>query len=136
MPNELVPTQPAPGPPRQEILTPPSHSHGGEEIVRWDLPAEELYGPRSDGGSQPEHSEEAARRAEDDAAKARRMGQPGLAITRREDAKEHRQTRWDWGDLRTWMILIALTALGLLLALGSYSMPRGRDAAQAPIRVY
>lgn len=134
MPNELVPTRQAR--PKSEILTPPDHSHGGEDIVRWDLPAEELYGPNTGASGGPEHNEGAARRAEADAATARAMGHPGLAVTREEDAKEHRQTRWDWGDLRTWAILVALTALGLILALGSYNMPHGRDATQAPIRVY
>jgi hypothetical protein len=133
MPNELVTQRPA----QQE---PPSIDYGrdldGEE---WDLPPEAMgYGPRPPAAG-PVHTPRtiaAAQRAAQDASQARQEGDPEFASARESDASELTQTRWDWGDVPTWLWFAAMFFGFLLLVALCYFLPEGRHASPPPIRVY
>ena len=85
---------------------------------------------------------EAAQIADDDAADARRRGDSAFAFTREGDAADLRQSPWDWGDLRTWLIIAAMCLGVFIFTAFVYFMPQGRhnqnDGAEPTpsIRVY
>ena len=74
--------------------------------------------------------------AEEDASQARQKGDATFAAVRETDAEELTQTRWDWGDLRTWLWIAAMFFGFLLLVALCYFLPEGRHASPPPIRVY
>jgi|SRR5579883_3199500 len=82
------------------------------------------------------HSVTKAKKAERDAAQASRHGDTVYAFMRREDARDHLQSRWDWGDAPTWIILFLLSAIGLFIAITAYLLPQGQHMGPPPIRVY
>lgn len=67
-----------------------------------------------------------AQAADRDAADARSRGDTGYAVLRETDAAEHRQSTWDWGDLRTWAIIFGMCAAYLLMSALIYFLPHGR----------
>ena len=69
---------------------------------------------------------QAAQVADDDAAAARRRGDREFAFTREGDAADLRQNPWDWGDLRTWMIIVGLCVGVFVFTAFVYFMPQGR----------
>lgn len=106
---------------------------------QWDRPpqAEENKGTArrgKRGGS--------AQVADQDAASARKRGDGTFAVERETDAAEHRQSAWDWGDARTWLIIGAMCLGFVLLSLSVYFLPHGRHnqndgpAPTPTIRVY
>ena len=95
----------------------PQQSEAGD-AEEWDAPPPalpEVGDPRS-----------AARKADKDAVKAHQIGDDTLAGQRENDASEHRQTRWDWGDLRTWVWIVGMCAGFLLVCAFVYFLPQGR----------
>ena len=70
----------------------------------------------------------AADRADRDAADASSRGDKEFAFTREGDAADLRQSPWDWGDLRTWLIIGGMCAGVLLFTAFVYFMPQGRHA--------
>lgn len=109
--------------------------HDEEE---WDLPpTDPRPGPIHDG-----RSEGAARRADRQVSDARGRGDGTFAALRAEDAADLRQSRWDWGDFRTWVWIIGMCLGYLLLSACIYHMPYGRHnqfdqpAPTPTIRVY
>lgn len=89
----------------------------------WDLPPTD---DRAPGASQPRKEHGAAKNADRDADAARRRGDGGFAVHRETDAAEHRQSAWDWGDARTWLILFGLCFVFLLMSAAVYFLPFGR----------
>ena len=67
-----------------------------------------------------------ARRADRDAASAEAQGDQSFAKMREGDAAELRQSRWDWGDLRTWVWIVGMCLGFLLVGAFTYYMPQGR----------
>ena len=94
---------------------------------QWDLPPDQ---PRSRvvGFTDSRRRKEgrSAQIAEDDAADARRRGDNEYAFTREGDAEDHQQSPWDWGDLRTWLIIVGLCVGMFLFTAFVYFMPEGR----------
>src|SRR5689334_13156182 len=71
----------------------------------WDPPPTDQAsdgdsGGRGAGGAR--RPGDPAEEAERDAAAARRRGDNAFRALREADASEQRQSRWDWGDARTW----------------------------------
>ena len=100
------------------------------EQADWDLP------PKLSGTPAAASGEPAARRADRQAGVAQRLGDTAFASVRQVDARENRQSRWDWGDGRTWLWIFAMFAFGIAIALAAYAMPQGKQAAQPAIHVY
>ncbi len=97
-----------------------------EEGDEWDRPPTD---PRPNSRSGPVHdnkSEGGARRADQDASHAEARGDQSFAKTREGDAADLRQSRWDWGDLRTWTWIAAMCLGFLLVGAFVYFMPQGR----------
>lgn len=108
----------------------------------WDRPP---TAPRPSSRSGPIHdgkSEFGARRADRDASHAEARGDASFAAVREADAADLRQTRWDWGDARTWIWIAAMCVGFLLVGAFVYYMPQGRhnqtdlSAPTPTIRVY
>ncbi len=101
---------------------PPASRETEDDGVIWDAP------PVDDWRGTASRRRSAARAsdADRDAAKARAGGDDTFAVLRESDAAEHRQSVWDWGDLRTWAILFALFFGFLLFTAWVYFMPTGR----------
>ena len=108
----------------------------------WDRPPTE---PRPTSHSGPVHDgkiEAGARRADRDAAHAEARGDLSFAKMREGDAADLRQSRWDWGDGRTWAWIIGMCIGFLLVSALVYHMPYGRHnqndgpAPTPTIRVY
>ena len=135
MPNDLVPLSPSPEDNAEPI--PPRHYEADEEAVEeWDLPPEEMgYGPRPDGAG-PDPMPRAAQKATDDASRARSLGDTTFAAVREGDAGDLTQSRWDWGDLRTWLWFGAMFFGFLILVALCYFLPEGRHASPPPARLY
>ncbi len=95
-----------------------------EKEDEWDRPP--VVPRRRSGPVQDGKSEFGARRAERDATEASARGQASFAKLREVDAAELRQSRWDWGDLRTWMWIVGMCVGFLLVAAFTYYMPQGR----------
>lgn len=93
-----------------------------------------------DSGDKPDLSQEhrgaQASKAERDSSQAGRRGEKTYAFIRQEDAREHVQRRWDWGDRPTWIILLLLCAIGLFIAITAYLLPQGRHMSPPTIHVY
>lgn len=98
-----------------------------EEVEdEWDRPP---TAPRTGSYLGPVHdskSETGARRADRDALHARARRDHPFAALREGDAAELRQTRWDWGDLRTWVWIVGMCLGFLLVGAFTYYMPQGR----------
>jgi len=97
-----------------------------EEEDEWNRPP---VAPRPQSNSGPIHdrkSESGALRADRDAFDARGRGDSSFAAVREGDAADLRQSRWDWGDLRTWMWIVGMSVGFLLVAAFIYYMPQGR----------
>ncbi len=113
-----------------------------EDVEEWDRPPTD---PRPNPHSGPIHdnrSESGARRADQDASQAKARGDVSFAKMREGDAADLRQSRWDWGDLRTWIWIAAMCLGFLLFGAFVYFMPQGRHnqtdgpAPTPTIRVY
>ena len=76
----------------------------------------------------PRRAGQAAGIADQDAADARKRGDKEFAFTRESDAADLRQTPWDWGDLRTWLIIGGMCVGVFLFTAFVYFMPEGRHA--------
>lgn len=97
-----------------------------EEGVEWDRPP---VVPRLQRNPAPIYngkSERSARRADWDAFDAASRGDYSFSKLREADAAEHRQSRWDWGDLRTWVWIVGMCIGFLLVGALTYYMPQGR----------
>ena len=114
----------------------------GDDEDEWDRPPTD---PRSVWHPGPIHdnrSETGARRADRDASRAAARGDLSFAKLREGDAADLRQSRWDWGDLRTWIWIAAMCLGFLLFGAFTYYMPQGRHnqtdlpAPTPTIRVY
>ena len=90
---------------------------------QWDRPPE---AESNRGTSRRRKRGGSAHEADQDAAAARRRGDGTFAVERETDASEHRQSAWDWGDARTWLIIGAMCVGFLLFSLWVYVMPHGR----------
>lgn len=98
-----------------------------DDNEQWDLPPDQPR-PRADSTSpmRRRKSGGAAAAADADAADARKRGDYVFAFTREGDAADYRQTAWDWGDLRTWMIIAGMCLGVFLFTAFVYFMPQGR----------
>jgi len=97
----------------------------GEED-EWDRPpTDPRHGPHP-GPIHDNKSESGARRADRDASRAEAKGDASFAKTREGDAADLRQSRWDWGDARTWIWIAAMCIGFLLVGAFTYYMPQGR----------
>jgi hypothetical protein len=98
-----------------------------DDNEQWDLPPDQPR-PRADNFSPAKRRREgkAAEVADRDAADAHQRGDTSLAFTREGDAAEHRQSPWDWGDFRTWAIIVGLCVGIMLFSAFVYFMPQGR----------
>jgi hypothetical protein len=100
-----------------------------DDNEQWDTPPDQPR-PRRDPASpiRPRRSGQAADIADRDAADARRRGDKEFAFTRESDAADLRQTPWDWGDLRTWLIIGGMCVGVFLFTAFVYFMPHGQHA--------
>ncbi len=97
-----------------------------EEEDEWNRPPTD---PRLGPNPGPVHSSQnkaAARRADRDASRAHALGDVSFAKLREGDAADLRQTRGDWGDLRTWIWIVGMCIGFLLVGIFIYYMPQGR----------
>ncbi len=114
-----------------------------DDNEQWDTPPDQPR-PRTDGFTPMRRRRAgfAADHAVQDAADARLRGDNEFAFTREGDAADHRQSAWDWGDLRTWLIIAGMCLAVFLFTAFVYFMPEGRHAQSdgaepvPPIRVY
>ena len=113
-----------------------------EDGEEWDRPPTD---PRPGPDPGPIHSSQikaAAHRADRDASRAHARGDVSFAKLREGDAADLRQSRWDWGDARTWIWITAMCVGFLLFGAFVYYMPQGRHnqtdlpAPTPTIRVY
>ncbi len=125
---------------RDDFAAPNAMGHGADAAEEWDLPPEQMgYGRRAGAHPQPEHGphvQRAARRADDDAARARARGDDEFATIRESDAADLRQSALDWGDLKTWLWIGGMCIVFLLMVALCYYLPYGRHASPPPIRIY
>jgi len=100
-----------------------------DDNEQWDTPPDQPR-PRTDSFSpmRRRRSGQAADIADQDAADARARGDKDFAFTREGDAADLRQSPWDWGDLRTWMIIAGMCVGVFLFTAFVYFMPQGRHA--------
>lgn len=100
-----------------------------DDNEQWDTPPDQPR-PRRDPAApiRPRRSGQAAGIADQDAADARSRGDKEFAFTRESDAADLRQTPWDWGDLRTWLIIGGMCVGVFLFTAFVYFMPEGRHA--------
>jgi len=98
-----------------------------DDNEQWDTPPDKPR-PRTDDfrTMRRRRSGFAAEHAEQDAADARSQGDSGFAFTREGDAADYRQSPWDWGDLRTWMIIAGMCIGVFAFTAFVYFMPHGR----------
>ena len=112
-----------------------------DDNEQWDTPPDQ---PRTNNFSpmRRRRSGQAAGNADQDATDARARGDKEFAFTREGDAADLRQSPWDWGDLRTWLIIAAMCFGVFAFTAFVYFMPQGRhsqnDGAEPVphIRVY
>ncbi len=100
-----------------------------DDNEQWDMPPDQPR-PRMDQ-TVPMRRRRAGRAADiadEDAADARKRGDKAFAFTREGDAADLRQSAWDWGDLRTWLIIGGMCAAVFLFTAFVYFMPQGRHA--------
>ena len=101
-----------------------------DDNEQWDTPPDQPR-PRSDknfSSMRRRRSGHAADNADMDAADARSRGDSEFAFTREGDAADLRQSPWDWGDFRTWAIIIGMCVGFFLFTAFVYFMPHGRHA--------
>ncbi len=100
-----------------------------DDNEQWDTPPD-LPRPRTDNFSpmRRHRSGHAADNADMDAANARSRGDSEFAFTREGDAADLRQSPWDWGDFRTWAIIVGMCVGVFLFTAFVYFMPHGRHA--------
>lgn len=100
-----------------------------DDNEQWDTPPDQPH-PRGDRAVpvRRRRAGRAADIADDDAADARSRGDKEFAFTREGDAADLRQSPWDWGDLRTWLIIGAMCLGVFLFTAFVYFMPEGRHA--------
>ena len=100
-----------------------------DDNEQWDMPPDQPR-PRTDGFT-PMRRRRAGHNADiadQDAADALNRGDKGFAFTRAGDAADYRQSPWDWGDLRTWLIIGGMCLGVFLFTAFVYFMPEGRHA--------
>ncbi len=128
MPNDLVHLNLQPTP---KVTPVPLTDENG---VAWDLPPEydptvaDYARPHKDGQQRTPRQERinSDPKARHDADVAEQRGDYEFAALRSNDASEHRQSRYDWGDTRTWLWIAAMFFGFLLLVAFVYYMPYGR----------
>lgn len=100
-----------------------------DDNEQWDAPPD-LPRPRTDRAipMRRRRAGHAADIADDDAADARNRGDKEFAFTRESDAADLRQSPWDWGDLRTWLIIGGMCVGVFLFTAFVYFMPHGQHA--------
>lgn len=97
-----------------------------DDNEQWDTPPDQPR-PRTDNFVPTRRRAGfAADHAAQDAADARLRGDNEFAFTREGDAADYRQSPWDWGDFRTWMIIIGMCAAVFALTAFIYFMPQGQ----------
>ena len=100
-----------------------------DDNEQWDLPPDR---PRTQQAAfrapRRRSAGEAAQAADADAADARKRGDKEMAFTREGDAADLRQNPWDWGDMRTWAIIVGMCVAVFVLTAFVYFMPQGRHA--------
>jgi len=97
-----------------------------EKEDEWNRPPVAPRPHRFSGPINGGRGEAGARRSDRDAGDAAARGQASYAKLRETDAAEQRQSRWDWGDLRTWMWIVGMSVGFLLVGAFIYYMPQGR----------
>ncbi|MGI4790516.1 MAG: hypothetical protein ACRYFS_16895 [Janthinobacterium lividum] len=114
-----------------------------DDNEQWDTPPDQPHPmQKSFGSARRRKSGDAAQVADAEAVDARRRGDNEFAFTREGDAADLRQNPWDWGDLRTWAIIVGMCLGIFALTAFIYFMPQGRhgqnDGAEPVphIRVY
>ncbi len=128
MPNDLVRLNLPPQP--QGPLIPTADENGEP----WDLPPDydpsvaQYARPQLDGEKRTSRQKRinTNHQAQQDAQEAEDRGDHGFAVIRETDAAEHKQSRYDWGDARTWLWIGAMFFGFLLLVAFVYYMPYGR----------
>ena len=98
-----------------------------DDNEQWDTPPDQ---PRAHNLSPMprRRAGHAAANADKDAADARLRGDHEFAFTREGDAADLRQSPWDWGDFRTWAIIVGMCVGVFLFSAFVYFMPAGRHA--------
>lgn len=96
---------------------------------QWDTPPDKPR-PRTDNftPTRRRRSGFGAEHAEQDAVDARSRGDNAFAFTREGDAADYRQSPWDWGDFRTWTIIVGMCLAVFVFTAFIYFMPQGRHA--------
>ena len=97
-----------------------------EEEDEWNRPPVDPRPHRRSGPVHDGRSEFGAARADRDVADASARGDVSFAKLREADAADLRQSRWDWGDLRTWTWIVGMCIGFLLVGALIYYMPYGR----------
>lgn len=100
-----------------------------DDNEQWDTPPDQPR-PRTDNFTpmRRRRAGDPAALADRDASDARKRGDTEFAFTREGDAADLRQGPLDWGDLRTWLIIVGMCAAVFLLTAFIYFMPQGRHA--------
>lgn len=100
-----------------------------DDNEQWDtLPDQPHRRQESFASTRRHKAASAAQIADTDAIDARRRGDNEFAFTREGDAADLRQNPWDWGDLRTWAIIVGMCVGVFALTAFVYFMPHGRHA--------
>lgn len=120
-----------------------------DDNEQWDEPPDQPAHGENFGTHRMKKEGYSAEFADKQAKAARQRGDTTFAAVREEDAADHRQSRWDWGDLRTWVWIVGMCAGFLLFCLFVYLMPQARHnqadlptvsrpgpPSTPPIRVY
>ena len=96
---------------------------------QWDTPPDKPR-PRTDNftPTRRRRSGFGAEHADQDAADARSRGDNAFAFTREGDAADYRQSPWDWGDFRTWTIIVGMCLAIFVFTAFIYFMPQGTHA--------
>ena len=98
-----------------------------DDNEQWDMPPDQPHPHTSRfPSSRRQRAGRAADIADQDAADARARGDRDFAFTREGDAADLRQSPWDWGDFRTWAIIVGLCVGIFLFSAFVYFMPQGR----------
>jgi hypothetical protein len=104
----------------------PDHDDTLDENEQWNTPPDQPANTRRVPRYRSSAGGGAAEAADRDAADARARGDNTFAALREEDAADHRQTFWDWGDLRTWTWIIGMCVGFLVFSAFCYYLPQGR----------
>ncbi len=98
-----------------------------DDNEQWDTPPDQPR-PNTPPAMRRRRAGYAADIADQDATDARSRGDGEFAFTREGDAADLRQSPWDWGDLRTWLIIAGMCLGVFLFTAFVYFMPQGRHA--------